>query len=600
MFAYAAGRPVSASDRTAVIFYNEELSRGEKNLVKILEFFGLKPLKISTALPNAQARFEQDVCAAEYCVLSSAACFARAARTESYRSVIDSAKSVFIYGFAANQESELTLRALTKVTTACIQRSSATNASVSISQDWSEFCGPMSGMRVSNVRTNDDFLFDLPAHGSHHETLMSVDDAPVFLRIFGGGSLIFAASGDICVDLSTPVSGTYFDIKDYFIGTVPLIMYLRWAFQKQIWSVTEHCASLVVDDPVLKSRYGFLVFRKVFELMEKHNFSTTIALIPWNWKRTCAKTAQLFLKRPDRYSLVVHGNDHTAGEFGSSSIEVLDRKIETALKRIDAHEGLTGIECSRVMVFPQGVFSAESISALKSHNFVAAVNTEVNPAGNGALKTEIGELWKPAIMKFDSFPIFTRRYMKHGIENFAFDLLLGKPCLIVAHHEVFKDHSQQIIEFVTALNSLACSLRWQGLGEAVRRSFGYRENNDGTISLQMFANQLVLELNRAATVHVIKRECNVESVRRVTVNNETVAWDRGPDDIRFSFEAFAGSSVEVAVHYCTATENVPIADSLSYRIKCGLRRYLSEFRDDYVCRSILLSQCLAILRRCVR
>ena len=42
-------------------------------------------------------------------------------------------------------------------------------------------------------------------------------------------------------------------------------------------------------------------------------------------------------------------------------------------------------------------------------------------------------------MTYGAFPIFTRRYAFHGVENFAFDLLLGKPCLIVAHHDSFKD-----------------------------------------------------------------------------------------------------------------------------------------------------------------
>ena len=591
---------MSAGDRIAVMLCGEVLSLGEKNLLKVLHFFGLKSLQISPAQPNVQDTVTRNVGAAEYCVLSSAACFATATRSESNHPILASAKSVFVYGFYANQECERTLRVLTKTTSARIHRGSATNASVSISQDWPEFCGPMSGIRVSNVHASEDSTFDVPHSGPNHQTLMTADQAPFFLKTVGSGSLILAASGDIGVDLSAPVSGNYFDIKDCFIGAVPLVIYLRWAFQKQIWNTTENCASLVIDDPVLKSRYGSLVFRDVFELMERHDFSTTIAFIPWNWRRTCAKTAQLFRSRPDRYSVVVHGNDHTAGEFGSRSIEVLDRKIGAALKRMEAHERLTGIESSRVMVFPQGVFSAESISALKSNNFVAAVNTEVSPAGSAAPRTEIGELWNLAIMKFSSFPIFTRRYIEHGIENFAFDLLLGKPCLVVAHHGVFKNQSQQIIEFVTALNSLGCSLRWRGLGETVRRSFRYRENRDGTTNVQMFANQMVLEMNRAATVHVNKRESNVGAVRQVTVNNKTVAWDRGSDDIRFSFDVSAGESIQVAVQYNGSGADSPSGDSVSYRIKCGLRRYLSEFRDDYVCRSIFLSQCAAILRRCLR
>ncbi len=97
-----------------------------------------------------------------------------------------------------------------------------------------------------------------------------------------------------------------------------------------------------------------------------------------------------------------------------------------------------------IMVFPQGMFSPEAGRALKLNGIVAAVNTEVAPSGGAANDTKIADLWDVAIMKYGSFPIFTRRYLTHGVENFAFDALLGKPCLMVAHHEVFKDRGREL------------------------------------------------------------------------------------------------------------------------------------------------------------
>jgi hypothetical protein len=371
---------------------------------------------------------------------------------------------------------------------------------------------------------------------------------------------------------------------------VPVVLFVRWAFQGHIWNAPEHSASLIVDDPVLKPRYGFLDFRQVLELMQQHHFSTTIAFIPWNRKRTHKKTASLFLNHPDRYSLVCHGTDHTAGEFGSDSVEMLDRKTREAIARMVEHERLTGIASKPVMVFPQGAFSPEALSVLKSNNFSAAVNTEVNPVGTTKCETEVAELWNMAIMKFSSFPIFTRRYIEHGIENFAFDLLLGKPCLIVAHHDLFKNKAQQLIEFVTSLNSLDCSLCWRGAGDAVRRSYRKRNNTDGTTSIQMFANQMILETPCRTTFHVAKRECNPASVRQVTVDRKTVAWDWSAEAIRFSFEVAAGESPLVTIDYFESPAGSRSADCLSYRIKCGMRRHLSEFRDNYVSRSRVLSR----------
>ena len=59
---------------------------------------------------------------------------------------------------------------------------------------------------------------------------------------------------------------------------------------------------IIIDDPFLKASYGFLDFCKLLDLMDKHNFHTTIAFIPWNYRRTNKKTAKLFLDRPDRFS----------------------------------------------------------------------------------------------------------------------------------------------------------------------------------------------------------------------------------------------------------------------------------------------------------
>jgi hypothetical protein len=598
---------MSSGDRVAVVLCGQELSTSEKNLFLLLEFFGINSLRVSPGESNLAETVARNVGEAEYCLLSTSACFAVAmqgfrAQPEGEHPILASARSVFICDFRDNPESERILRFLTDSPTALIRRGNAARQSVSVSRDWPEFCGPMSGLEVSGVRVGGEPVFEIPQTSPQHQRLIAAGQADVFLKTLISGSPVFVASSAISIDLGTPVSGNFFDIKDYFIGAVPVVMYLRWAFQNRIWTHTEHSATLVVDDPHLKSRYGFLVFEDVLTLMRQHDFSTTIAFIPWNWRRTKPKTAELFLNNPDRYSLVVHGNDHTAGEFGTTSVERLDRKLRAASKRMEAHEKLTGVDWSRVMVFPQGVFSAESLAALKSNNFIAAVNTEVTPTGTGASKTEIVELWNTAIMKFSSFPVFTRRYMEHGIENFAFDMLLGKPCLMVAHHEVFKNRAQHLIEFVTALNSLNCSLRWRSLGEAVRRSFRKRGNRDGTMSVQMFASQMVLdnERNRVMTVHVSKRECNAAAVRLVTVNRQRIAWHQDVKEIRFSFDVPAGESVQVAVEYVgSPADNLP-TETVGYRIKCGLRRRLSEFRDDYVCRSVFLSRCAAKLRRCLR
>jgi hypothetical protein len=76
----------------------------------------------------------------------------------------------------------------------------------------------------------------------------------------------------------------------------------------------------------------------------------------------------------------------------------------------------TGLEYERVMVFPRGILRRIH-ACLKLNNFVSAVNTEYAPVGIDPSSTNIARPG-PSNMEYGDFPLF-RRYMWHGIENFA-------------------------------------------------------------------------------------------------------------------------------------------------------------------------------------
>jgi hypothetical protein len=589
--------------RIAVVLCSEQPSVEDKNLLELLKFFGINFLKVSSGEADLAQAIAVSVGAAEYCLIGSAGSFAKAMErlsgaTDAKIQLFSRASSCFIFDFQVSPECEQVLHFLTNASGAQIRRGASGNSLVSISKDWVEFCGPMSGLEVSSVRNETGLSFLVPGTGRERRTLITVEREDVFFETFAGGRSVFAAVAAIDIDITAPVAGRYFDIKHYFLSAVPIVMYLRWAFRDELWMNTDYSASFIVDDPLLKPRYGFLVFEEVLALMQKHCFSTTIAFIPWNWRRTNARTAQLFLKNPERLSLVAHGNDHTGGEFGDRTLESLERKILEAERRMNAHEIRTGVEWSAVMVFPQGVFSSEALAALKTSNFLAAVNTEVSPAEEEPPRTEIAELWNTAIMKFASFPLFTRRYLEQGLENFAFDLLLGKPCLIVAHHEVFK----HLVKFVDAVNSLKCRITWRPLGETVRRSFRMKKQADGTTHVQMFAREMLLENEgeQPRTFRVRKLENDNTDVQSVMANKQSLHWVREPDGIHFSVEVQARDSVLVEVRYHARSIGSEAGESVGYKIKCGFRRALSEFRDDYISRSEFLSECTAKLRRCLK
>ena len=186
-----------------------------------------------------------------------------------------------------------------------------------------------------------------------------------------------------------------------------MVLYIKWAFAETCWNAPQANACLVIDDPVLKSTHGFVDFQQLLSLMKRHNFSTNVAFIPWNWRRSAPEVVQLFRENPAHYSLSVHGCDHTRGEFGSSDRQRLYWKTQQAIERMTQHQSITGISHDRVMVFPQGIFSEAAMDVLRRTGLIASVNNDVISADPHPRAITVSDVWDIAVMRY-SFPLFTR------------------------------------------------------------------------------------------------------------------------------------------------------------------------------------------------
>jgi hypothetical protein len=362
------------------------------------------------------------------------------------------------------------------------------------------------------------------------------------------------------------------------------VLYIKWAFEDSCWSAPETNACLVIDDPVLKSTHGFVNFQQLLSLMKRHKFSTNIAFIPWNWRRSAPEVIQLFKENPENYSISVHGCDHTRAEFGSADRQCLYWKAKQALERMNRHESITGIRHDRVMVFPQGIFSEAAMSALKHTELIAAVNSDVISVDPHPRAMTISDVWDIAVMRYSNFPIFTRRYPWEGIENFAFDALLGKPVLILIHHDYCSDHCARPVDFVDRLNALKCRLTWRSLGDIVRRSCRQRELSPGTVEVEMYATEVRLE-NRSEQPKrflIKRRECEPSAIREICGGFGPIAWNSVNGHINFEMELGSRESKTVSIRFHRLAENGSNGNNLPYRLKAMLRRYLCEVRDNYI------------------
>jgi len=115
-------------------------------------------------------------------------------------------------------------------------------------------------------------------------------------------------------------------------------------------------ACFIVDDPLLKRRYGFLDYRKLLEVMERKRFSTSIAFIPWNYRRSNRRITKLLAAHPRKYSLCVHGCEHTAREFGSTNQPLLEDKAQKHSIKWPCTSSYQGFLLTRLWYSPKGSF----------------------------------------------------------------------------------------------------------------------------------------------------------------------------------------------------------------------------------------------------
>ena len=570
----------------ALLLTGDPSSSDDGRAERLLEFFGVsfqrqstKDFKLLTSSPIGGNMSYRLVCAAQtFASVIAELQNASSGATEFARQI----HSVFLY---SNGD---IARAARVVSQLCGGTISVTNGSVNETEWWiaddpAGMCGVMRGLRVhlAPATRNSSNLF--VANEGSQTALIGAANKVAFLKTTWNDIPVFVSSErliDIDAELTTP----NFEVRDHFFAAVPIVSYIRWAFTHSSWNAPEANACLVIDDPLLRTRYGFLRFRELLALMKQVRFSTSIAFIPWNWRRSDPKVVQLFKNNPNDYSLCIHGCDHTAAEFGTSNEWQLRAIASEAMRRMSLHEQRTGLAHDRVMVFPQGIFSEQAILELKRANFSAVVNTEVHSNLLRGRKLRISDVWDVAVMNYGDFPIYTRRYPDQGVENLAFDVLLGKPCLVVIHHDFFSNGYDRLAQFIEQLNALRAPLTWRRVGDVVRRSYRQKETLSDSVEVEMYGSELLIEnrSQRAKSYLIRRREHDSNSIESVYAESRCVPWNCAGDHIEFKVDLSPDESTLLRLLFKPAEDVAQARQNLAQSAKIVLRRYLSEARDNYL------------------
>lgn len=497
------------------------------------------------------------------------------------RRLLEQAEHTFIYGFQAQARHDATLQALSsgKLLGTCL--SSDEDVQVRVAAEYPNWCFQFSGLSVGPADTARESAFtENRAQGA--QALVRIGKRPCFVRLEEGASQYFLVAGGELADLDEKVARDSSILK-WFRGLVPLMMFLRGALGTRVWHNDKSRACFIVDDPLLKSRHGFLEYQRLIESMQRNRFSTCIAFIPWNYRRSSREIAELFLSNPHAASLCIHGCDHTGAEFESTDSKLLQGKAKLALERMQVHKRLSGVSFDQVMVFPRGLFSGEALSALQAAGYLAAVNTELGPSTMPEALS-LRDLLDVAVTRFGNFPVFGRRY-PNDLAEFAFDLFLGKPVLAVEHHSYFRDGYRSLEEFVAGLHALAPRIEWTSLETICSRACQLRALENGDLQVRFYTNQFQLEndTGRNQNYDLFRLLPPDEGLPSVTVEGRQQKCEREANSlkIRISLTPGQAADVRVVAPQADRVESV-VSETLAHNVSVGLRRLLCELRDNYI------------------
>ncbi len=507
---------------------------------------------------------------------------------ENFKSLMGTRISfVFIYGISSCTSVNDALYSISEGTIKSVCSLSSNEYEYDISEGFTDICRQFSGLRFGPISNKVDFSLELEDKVNKIDNLITIDRKPLFLRLKKNDCQIFIAATSNLVDIQG-TTYTNISVVDIFSGLIPALMFLKYVFKDYCWHNNTAQGCFIIDDPPLKRKYGFLNYGELFEVMELCNFHTSIAFIPWNFKRSSRGVTDLFKNKSNRFSICVHGCDHNGGEFGSVDCSKLDFQVKIATSRMIFHKDINGLEFDRVMVFPQEVFSSKSLMVLKSNNYLAAVNSGIISCDNSE-PVSIESLLQPALIEYENFPIFQRRTPKK-IADFALDLFLGKPILIFEHHDYFRNGYSDLKEFIIGLNNLVDKIEWKRLEEIITSSYLQKNDESHIAKIKLYTNKILINnpSDDVQTYEIIKKETGNVSVSSVIINGEKVPYNICDKILTMFVNVKPGEIAEIVIGYKDQFPQTRHNTSIIYKMKVLIRRYLSEFRDNYISKNTML------------
>jgi hypothetical protein len=584
------------------ILHGPEKRQSELNAAKLVELLGGEVVFLR--LPDARAgdamRWIEQIASGTTVVASAEALAAAMPGEESgvrwLSRLTTAGRGCLIFGFCKDAVLLRLARVLSNGAYTSIERPPSSAGRVDVANEL-DICRQLSGVSFDASAHESDAVFVRASDNADCAELIRFAGKPIVLAAKRKGPPLFLVGSDVA-DLDEPIHHRA-PMSRYFSRLAPLLIFLRLACGDAVWHGDSPRACLIVDDPLLKPRYGFLDFDKLLSLTRTLDSSANIAFIPWNYRRSDARTADLFKRFPSRLSLSIHGCEHTRAEFASTDVGFLRDQASRGMQWMARHRDLTGVAFDTVMVFPQGHFSIPAMAALQSCGYLAAVNSTGRPVDGGLDSLRLRDLLEVAVTRFDGFPLFIRHY-PNNIADLAMDLFLGKAVLLVEHHGFFKDGYGSLEEIVGLLNRLEPRLEWTNLSTLCSRASWSRTGKDGDRQMRFYTDQFQFTntCTEARRYTFVRRQSSGQEPTAIDINGARAETIRSTDGSAVRAELLAGETVDISViRQQSPVVGAAVRRGLGWRTQVFLRRHLSEFRDNHVDRNPFLSRVAARVRR---
>lgn len=491
---------------------------------------------------------------------------------------------LLVFGCTSTPEHQGTLVSLTGGAISAIGLLDAKAERFSLPRTAIKLSGQMAGLSFSGSYEEPAGAFELRDTAAGADVILTANEQPVFVRLKQGSSPVYLLAGPL-PDVDQPLSKSH-GIEEHYAALVSPLIFLRNCFQQSCWHSPQSTARLILDDPGLSKRYGFLDYEKLLRSMQRFGYGTSIAFIPWNGWRTTRKNAARLLFQGSRLSICIHGCDHTNREFETQDATLLDIKSSLAMQRMEAQQRRTGAPFERVMVFPQGRFSTAALQALRANRYLAAVNTTAFPVDYSAEDIRVGDFLRPAITRYNGFSVFLRHYPRR-IFDFAFDLFIGKPALVVEHHPYFREGYEAVEAVVAQLHNVDPTLTWPSLSEQLTQSCLQRSLPNGSTEILFFTRRFQFENREGRSEHFLlsKYEPDERAIRCVTVDGVNVPYTLENGHLKLEIPARPGQARTIEIMDWERTRQNTGGLGIRYNAGVLVRRVLSEFRDNTLARN---------------